>query len=202
MTKKAIVTLISLMSAGSLWMSVSHAASLVPESTATPAVQYSRDANYFYIKQPLRVIFDLEQQAALKQGSEFVAKQLQNISKAPALDPSGDLKALNDSVNILGQNLNQLVQLTGQLYGDVAPYGIRLFEAAPTAIIVFGGLEYDKNLLKILSGGGSVMVGMVLVPMRVERISIKNPQDRVTYTSWFENSALVVLPTANAGVGV
>lgn len=201
MIKRAIVSLVSLISAGSLWASASQAASLVPESTATPAVQYSRDANYIYIKQPLRVIFDLEQQAALKQGSEFVAKQLQNISKAPALDPSGDLKALNDSVSILGQNLNQLVQLSGQLYGDVAPYGIRFFQAAPTAVIVFGGLEYDKNLLKLVSGGGSVMVGMVLVPMRVERVSIKNPQDRITYTTWFENSSLIVLPTVNAGLG-
>src|SRR4051812_38130047 len=99
-------------------------------AAAAPSnVTYSRDANFIYVKSPLRVILNDEQLVALRSGVRFITKQLQGITAPnPDTDPGGDLKALADSAREFDQKLNQLVSLTGDLYGEVAPYGMRLFQ--------------------------------------------------------------------------
>ena len=167
------------------------------------AVQYTRDNNYIYQKEPLRVTFDREQQAALEQGVSLIKHQIDLWNSGnKAVDPNGDLQALQASAKALSNNVDQIVNSAGKLYGDVAPAGLSTFQALPSAVIVFGGATYDKNVFRFVNSGGAILLGAVLVPMKVTRVSINNPSDVQTYISWTENSALVVLPVLNAGVGV
>jgi hypothetical protein len=169
----------------------------------TPAVQYTRDSNYIYAKEPLRVTFDAEQQVALEQGVTLIKRQIEIwSSRNKAADPSGDLQTLQASAQALSANVDKIVASAGHLYGDVAPAGFNAFQSLPSAVVVFGGAAYDKNVFKFVNSGGSILLGAVLVPMKVTRVSIKNPKDVKTYISWTDNSALVVLPTFNAGAAL
>src|SRR5437868_564575 len=73
-----------------------------------PAVQYSRDANYIYVKQPLRLTFDGEQQAALKEAVQLMEDQLQQANALRNFDPNGDLKGLNDAIDALNKKVDLL----------------------------------------------------------------------------------------------
>lgn len=169
----------------------------------TPAIQYSRDNNYIYAKEPLRVTFDQDQQAAFEQGISMIKRQIETWNSCNVkADPNGDLQVLQNSAKALSANVDSIVSAAGQLYGEVAPAGLKGFEALPSAVVVFGGAVYDKNVFKFVNSGGSILLGAVLVPMKITRVSIRNPQDVQTYISWTDNSALVVLPTFNAGAGV
>jgi hypothetical protein len=181
------------------------ATTTTPTTTTTtaavvPPIQYSRDNNYIYVHQPLRLTLDAEQQAALQDGIQLISKQLQNLNAQTPPDPSGDLKAISDATTALSQKLDLLVQLSGQLYGEVAPFGVRAFEALPTGLLLFGTIGVDKGILKFLSAGGSVTAAVVLVPMSEQRITIKNPSEVVSRIYW--DTSLVAMVVGNAAVGV
>lgn len=168
-------------------------------AVAAPAVQWSHSGNYIYRKQAWRVTFDMEQQAALQKSSSFISSQLNNLAKTNAIDPDGDLQAISASVDTLNSKLDQLVGAAGKLYGQAASYGISRYDALPSAIILFGGIEYDKYVLKFVTGGGSVMMGLVLMPVSVERTNVLT-KEVVNYTEW--QSSMILIPTANAGAGL
>jgi hypothetical protein len=143
---------------------------------------------------------DADQQATLKEGAAFLAGQIRQINLARgASDPNGDLKGLSDSLKAFSAKLDQLVDYSAQVYGEVAPVGLKKFEVFPSAVMVFAAVNADKNIFRFAQFGGSGTLAAVLIPTHVRRISIKNPQDVIEYTDWQENSGLVVMALGLGG---
>jgi hypothetical protein len=184
-----------------LVLSAFAATAMAAETSSS--IQISRDANYIYVKQPWRVTMDPEQQATLKEGAAFLAGQIRQINLSRGIsDPNGDLKGLSESLKVFSAKLDQLVDYSAQVYGEVAPVGFNKFQVYPSAVVVFAGVNADKNIFRFAQFGGSGTLAAVLVPVKVRRISIKDPQDVIEYTDWQENSGLVAMALALGGAQV
>ena len=190
MGKSLIVSLLIFSFAGS--------AMAATASEQTPAIQYSQDSNFLYVKQPLRVTLDDEQQAALKEGANFISAKIKNLqAQRAALDPNGDLKAITESISAMNAQLALLLTVANQVYGEVAPLGYKAFQKWPSAILVFGGISADRNLFRFAEVGGSVSLAAVLVPMHVDSYSLKTGKLVSSRVDWLSNSATIII-----GVGL
>ncbi|MGZ3722067.1 MAG: hypothetical protein ACXVA9_03995 [Bdellovibrionales bacterium] len=183
-----------------VFASTAMAAAAPTPAALTPAVQYSRDANYIIVKQPLRVTLDAEQQATLRESVAVMSEQLGKFDSVRGQDPNGDLKGLSDSLKNFNSRLDQLVDYAGLAYGDVAPIGLQLFQTVPTAVIVFAGFNADKNILRFLNIGGSGTVAFVFVPMRVQRINVRTKEVLKPTIEWDSATVLITLGLAAAQV--
>jgi hypothetical protein len=164
-------------------------------------VQYSRDARYLYAKTaiPLTMALSAEQGKALHEAADRMKDELLALQ---SINPRTGLRGRIDrgvvaSAEEFSRSLDSLVSYAQQYYPVIAQEGLHVTSAIPTGLVVFTGFELTGGF--IASGGGSVMLGIVLVPMHVTRIEIDtNKQDEyVTF-----DSNLIVWPSANVGVGV
>lgn len=157
------------------------------------AISYSRDdEGNVYIHEPLRVTFDAGQRAALQDAITLISAQLKQLQSLRNQDPNGDLNNINASIDGLNTKLDLLMTVAAKLYTQVTPFGVKLFQTLPSALIVFGGANADKNLFKFVQVGGSMMGAAVLVPEKVTKISAKT-QKVETRIDWTANSSLIVM---------
>lgn len=165
------------------------AAALEKSST----ISYSRDdEGNVYIHEPLRVTFDADQRAALQDAITLISAQLKQLQTLRSQDPNGDLKSINASIDGLNTKLDLLTTVAAKLYTQITPFGVKLFQALPSALIVFGGANADKNLFKFVQVGGSIVGAAVLVPEKITKISAKT-QKVETRIDWTSNSSLVLM---------
>jgi hypothetical protein len=168
------------------------------DTSASPKYRVTRDHNYIYVKRPKALVFDNEEQESMQKIDQVIREQLGQLRGQNVSDPDGDLKALDDSMSAFQQQVDQLVKVTGQVYNEVKHSA--WFKADPTALMIFGGVEYDASFVKFISGGGSFMVGLVAMPMEVRKYRIDTREFAGSSTEW--DTAWIGIPALNVGPGV
>ena len=158
----------------------------VPWAPATEGMQFTKDDEYIYLRQPVHLLFDHGQAQALKKATSLVTAQLANLTHSynPSTDPNGDLASLVDGLNNFRGKISQLVDFANTVYGAIDAEKAQWLpwlgeQADPTGFILFSTIEATKNVLNwlpipglssLIQGGGSVTGGIVYVPMAVTRI--------------------------------
>ena len=165
-------------------------------------IQYSRDSRYIYSKTPLPLLTlapSPEQNEALRESSRRIIQQLEALKEInPRTGLRGRIdRTLVESADLFENSLSSLVDYAQKYYPALQRAGMTVSTAAPTGFVIFSGIELTGGF--ILSGGGSVMLGVAFVPMKVTRVEI-DTQKTEEYLEFDSN--LILWPSANIGAGV
>ncbi len=169
-------------------------------STSMATSIYTRDHKYIYIKTPVVLTLDQQQQEAIKKATARIVAQLDSLdAQNPRLTPVQKMDdKLIKNADAFEKSIDQVLAFTQKYYGNQVQYGFHFYNVLPSAFIAFGGVEVTANLG--ISAGGAVMMGFIFVPQRVQVMEIDT--HKIVSDSISMDTALVVFPTANAGVGV
>jgi hypothetical protein len=160
----------------------------------------TRDEKYIYIKTPLAISFDQQQADAIKKATAALQDQLKAL--APQ-NPRANLasRIIDDSMiqtaDVFEKSVDKTVDFVQKYYSSMVKYN-PLPSILPTGFVIYGGVQLSANMA--LGGSGSVMLGIVCVPMHVKVIDIDTRE--VVSEGVTLDSSLVVFPSANFGVGV
>lgn len=167
------------------------------DESNSPKFTITRDHNYIYVKRPKTLFFDQQDQEAFARIDGFIREELGKFANPMIQDPDGDLRALGASLDKFGRDVNDLLEVAGRLYNEVKRDGWN--QGDPTGILVFGGAEFDYSFLKFVKAGGSLMVGLVLVPFEVHKYRLDTREYAGVETRW--DTSWVAIPTVNIGAG-
>ncbi len=168
-------------------------------ATNNDAIQYSHDARYVYAKTAYALTWDQEQIQAVSQAQTQIAAHLtalQSVNPRIGGAKGQLISAIQSNIPAFERGLDDIVGLMQKYFSTAKPYGLRRWKALPSAFVLFTGIEVRGGLG--LSGGGSVMLGMVFMPVHVHRTEI----DTNKVEEYFEfDTNLILWPTANVGAG-
>jgi hypothetical protein len=162
-------------------------------------VRATYDKDYVYVKVPLAITMDQEQKDAFRRDAQLIINGLQASPRDTSFDGTRNTRAVLATINTYDDTVDNLCTIVNSIHSHMLEYNSLKWAALPSALLVYFGVSFQKNYLKIFSRGGSVTVGFVFVPVRVKRISRTDPTDSVEWVTWLENSAMVVLPTYKIG---
>jgi hypothetical protein len=168
--------------------------SLSFQSMSLAKTEVYQDQTYIYFKTPLKELAQYERRHLIRESMDLLLGYVkQYLSFSTQLNQRGQIELLKSAHD-------QLDPMVADVEKYVNPRnlpGLRWVDAIPSGILVFAGGAFTQGLK--LSGGGSVSLGVVIVPSRV--IVIEKTTQKVT-TYYPLETALVLMPSLNLGVGV
>lgn len=160
----------------------------------------TRDEHYIYVSTPVQLTFDEVQQQQIKDGTQILLKKLEEINANNPRKTWRDklTNQLIESAKPFETDLDTIIAFTQKYYASKSSLGFGAADLLPSGFILFSGLEVSGGA--VVSGGGSVMLGLVFVPVQIDIYEIDTNKYVRTYLS--TDSTFVVWPSANFGIGV
>ena len=154
-----------------------------------------KTSNAIVYETPWNELLYAEKVEALHEAMEYVSEKLQVVfpESNTAAHMIDLMKDHEHEVDAILEDANNWIENAND-----GTRGFRLQSLLPTGIIVTVGGSFTANLK--IGGGGSMAMGFVFVPKKIERFHIQ--QNRVTTSYYQMDWAIIGLPSANLGVGI
>jgi hypothetical protein len=170
---------------------------LVSSVEAFAYTEISKDRQYIYYKTPFSEMGSHVREAAINVGIKVLQKRIKEL----AGEIGGDLNrnSAEEYLTLLSRRGDVLEQTLSEVrdYSSLEDNGIDLSQIRPTAFFAFAGGTFSADWG--FSAGGSITVGLVVVPTRVRQIEIATGIERRYYVF---DTALIGWPVVDLGVGV
>ena len=157
------------------------------------AYEVSQDSKYIYIKRNLAETSSADHQEIVAEQIEILKGKLSKSLKSLYLDTT-----LLDRLQINRDEIGGLITRMEEMSQEISTSsGIRLHDAIPNGFMIVGGAKVSGNYF--VGIGGSMTLGLVFVPKRVDRINkITKASTHYYELDW----SLIGWPSLDLGVGV